>query len=136
MNKSEIEKDKDAVRIYRTKKPWGMNVSIDLHDCDPKMIRDEKVIIKFIESLVKHIKMKAYGEPMIENFGANPKVTGISAMQLIETSGITMHFVNAINAAYIDIFSCKPFKPHETAHFCKKYLKASDVVVSPTLFRF
>ena len=92
-----------------------MNVSINLHSANPEMIRDGKVITKFIKDLVKYINMKAYGEPIVKNFGDTPIVAGYSALQLIETSSITAHFANSTNSIFIDIFSCKYFRPHQTA---------------------
>ena len=80
--------------------------------------------------------MKAYGDPIVVDFGEDPKVSGFSAMQLIETSDITAHFSNKTNRAYIDVFSCKPFYPYKTAEFCKTSFKAKDIKVSPIVFRY
>ena len=109
---------------YSEENPWGMNCSIDLYEADPKLIRNPKYVKKFMKDLVKFIKMKAYGEPIVINFGDTPRVAGISAMQLIETSSITAHFANFTNSVHIDIFSCKSFRPHEAALFCREYFKA------------
>ena len=116
--------------------PWGMNVSIDIYGCDEAMIKDEKVVAQFIKDLVKFIGMKAYGNPVIKNFGPSPRLFGISAMQLIETSSITMHFAPETKAAHIDIFSCHSFRPNATAVFCKEYFKANELIVSPVTFRY
>ncbi|MBN2479505.1 MAG: S-adenosylmethionine decarboxylase [Parachlamydiales bacterium] len=130
------QKDNEVVAAYKENTPWGMNVSIDLHSADPKMIRDGKVITKFMKDLVKYINMKAYGEPIVVNFGDTPRVAGYSALQLIETSSITAHFANSTNSVHIDIFSCKYFKPHETALWCKDYFKAEEMNVSQVVFRY
>lgn len=136
MNKPWIKKDDEIVEIYQKESPWGMSISIDLHKADPKHMRDENFIKKFIKDLVIFINMKAYGEPIIKSFGEDPKVAGISVMQLIETSSITAHFANFTNSIYVDIFSCTHFRPHETALFCKNYFKAVDLTISPVSFRF
>ena len=80
--------------------------------------------------------MKAYGDPIIADFGVDPKVSGITAMQLIETSSITAHFANQSNSIYLDIFSCKSFKPYAAAIFCKEYFQAKKVNISPVVFRY
>jgi len=130
------QKDAKIVSEYRETGPWGMSVSIDLHSANPKKIRNGKFITQFIKDLVKHIDMKAYGEPIVVNFGDTPRVAGYSAMQLIETSSITAHFANFTNSVHIDIFSCKSFRPHEAALWCKTYFNAVEMNVSPVVFRY
>ncbi len=130
------QKDDQIVAEYQEKGPWGMSVSIDLHSADPKKIRDGEFIKKFIKDLVLFIKMKAYGEPIVVNFGDTPRVAGYSAMQLIETSSITCHFANSTNSIHLDIFSCSPYRPHETAIWVKEYFEAQEMNVSPVVFRF
>jgi len=127
---------KQIVANYKEITPWGMNVSIDLHAADAKMIRDGKVITKFMKDLVKYINMKAYGDPIVVNFGDTPLVAGYSALQLIETSSITAHFANSTNSIHLDIFSCKYFRPHQTALWCKEYFKAQELKESSVVFRY
>ncbi len=134
--KSSAKLDQEVLDRYKEENPWGMNVSIDLYECDPKLIKDPKYVKQFMIDLVKFIDMKAYGEPIVVDFGDTPRVAGISAMQLIETSSITAHFANFSNSAHIDIFSCKGFAPHRAALFCKNYFKAEEEKVSPVVFRF
>ena len=45
------QKDDKIVANYKEITPWGMSVSIDLHAANPKMIRDGKVITKFMKDL-------------------------------------------------------------------------------------
>ncbi len=130
------QKDDEIVAKYKEEGPWGMSISIDLHSANPKKIRDGKYITQFMKDLVKFIKMKAYGEPIVVNFGDTPRVAGYSALQLIETSSITAHFANFTNSVHIDIFSCKYYKPHEAALWCKQYFEAQEMNVSPVVFRF
>lgn len=128
--------DDEVVDRYKEENPWGMSVSIDLHECNDKLIRDGEYIKKFLKDLVAYLKMKAYGEPVVVDFGDNPRVSGFSAMQLIQTSSITAHFANFTNSVHIDIFSCKWYRPHEAALFCKQYFQAKELTVSPVVFRF
>lgn len=128
--------DDAIVNRYDEITPWGMNVSIDIYGCDVDMIKDEAVVKQFIKDLVKFIGMKAYGDPLVKNFGPNPRLFGISALQLIETSSITMHFAPDTKAAHIDVFSCHSFRPNEAGLFCKQYFKAGELIVSPVTFRY
>ena len=104
-----------------------MNVSIDLYECNPKLIKNKKHVTKFIKELVGFINMKAFREPIVVDFGDKPRAAGISAVQLIETSSITAHFANFTNSAY---------RPHLLGLFCKKYFEADEMNVSDVVFRY
>ena len=49
---------------------------------------------------------------VIEHFGDDPKIAGISMYQLIETSNINAHMVNSNKNVYLDVFSCKKYNPN------------------------
>ena len=132
---SQLEDDA-IVDHYKQMNPWGMNVSIDIYGCDLEMIKSEKVVGQFLKELVAFIHMKAYGEPLIKNFGPDPRRDGISALQLIETSSITAHFAPQTRAAHIDIFSCSYFRPNAAGMFCRDFFKANELIVSNAVFRF
>ena len=105
-----LKKAIDAIKaLLKEKESWGYHLMIDLEGCDPTIIRDEKLVVTYIEELVKLIDMTPYGEPMVIHFGKDPKVSGFSFHQFIEESNITGHLINKTNEAKIDIFSCKKF---------------------------
>ncbi len=87
---------------------WGFALALDIARCNPAAIRSRTLIHDFSKKLVKEIDMKAYGEPLIKHFGEGNKA-GFTLVQLIETSNITAHFCEQDNAAFLDIFSCKPY---------------------------
>jgi S-adenosylmethionine/arginine decarboxylase-like enzyme len=102
-------------------------LSLDIAKCKPQLIRSQPVIYKFTKSLVKEIDMKAYGEPQIVHFGEGNKA-GYTLVQLIETSNITAHFCEEDNAAFIDIFSCKPYDIETAVKVVDKYFKPEKIV--------
>ena len=68
----------------------------------------------------------------LEKGGHNVRIAegdmiGYSAVQLIETSLISAHFVDATSDGYIDIFSCKYYRPEDALTFCKDFFEAKDV---------
>jgi S-adenosylmethionine decarboxylase len=129
-----IARDDSAIRQdYQTQGAWGLLSSIDLHDCDPELIRDVDAIKRFVVELCERIKMKRFGECTVVDFGEDEKVAGFSMVQLIETSCISAHFANATNATYLDIFSCKYYNPYEAAEFTKEFFKGGDYNLSYTL---
>ena len=111
---------------YRKLKCWGMLASVDLYGCDPGSIRSPKKIREFIIKLCAAIKMKRHGPSLIKKFGQKD-LLGYSAMQFIETSSVTVHFDEIKDRAFVEIFSCKFFDPHEALAFCREFLKAKRV---------
>lgn len=109
--------------------PWGTAVSIDCYDCNPETIRSAKAIEQFTKELVNLIDMKAFGPCHVVHFGEEERVAGYSMFQLIETSCISGHFANLTNAAYIDVFSCKPFSEEVASNFCKQFFESNKVFV-------
>ena len=103
---------------------WGLSSCIDLYECDPDRMQDAEVIKQFVRELCDKIKMRRYGETQVVYFGDDPRVTGFSMTQLIETSLISAHFADASCAIYLDVFSCAPYEPEEVAAFASEYFKA------------
>ncbi|HLP62616.1 MAG TPA: S-adenosylmethionine decarboxylase, partial [Candidatus Deferrimicrobium sp.] len=121
---------RDETRIvkeeYNAMNAWGILTSVDIHDCDPGLIRSASAIKEFVVQLCDLIEMKRFGEPVIVHFGDDEKVAGYSMTQLIETSLISAHFANLTNNVYLDIFSCKYYNPEKAAEFSKNYFKGKD----------
>lgn len=129
MNTLVDRKDEEIVKRYNDENPWGMSTCVDLYNCNPETIRSAEKIRQFVDELVKLIDMKKFGECTVVDFGDNPRVSGFSMTQLIETSLISGHFANNTNVAYLDIFSCKAYPPYKAAEFCQKFFEAKEVEV-------
>jgi S-adenosylmethionine decarboxylase len=104
---------------------WGVSSSIDLYECDLALMQNAEAIREFVKILCEHIKMRRYGETQVVFFGDDPRVTGFSMTQLIETSLISAHFADATCAIYLDVFSCAPYEPEDVAKFAAAYFKAA-----------
>ncbi len=107
--------------------PFGMELSLDCYNCNPTIIRSRHKIQEFVDELVVLIKVKKFGNTVIVNFGEDPRVSGFSMTQLIETSLISGHFANQSNAVYLNIFSCKEFDHHKVEDFAKKFFEAETI---------
>jgi S-adenosylmethionine/arginine decarboxylase-like enzyme len=105
---------------------WGIQASIDIHRCNPDLIRDADAIKKFVIELCDLIEMKRFGETVVVNFGEDERVAGYSMTQLIETSLISAHFANQTNNVYLDVFSCKYYEPEIAAEFAKKFFEGNE----------
>ena len=103
---------------------WGVSSCINLYDCDLSLMQNADAIREFVVLLCDRIKMRRYGETQVVFFGDEPRVQGFSMTQLIETSLISAHFADASQAIYLDVFSCAPYDPEDTAQFAAEYFKA------------
>jgi len=104
---------------------FGMEVVLDLFDCDPKIIRSGKALTEYADKICKILKMKKYGKTQIPHFGLeSPHTAGYSLLQFIETSSITGHFSELWNSAYLNIFSCQKFDAKKAINFTVKFFKA------------
>ena len=124
MNRKLTDKFSDENRLIN---PWGLLSCIDLYECDGETIRNVEKIKQFVVDLCDLIQMKRFGETQVVHFGEDEMVAGYSMTQLIETSLISAHFANRSNTTYLDVFSCKPYKPEVVAEFAKVFFKAKKV---------
>lgn len=123
----------DLEQLYHEKQLWGLSTSIDLHDCEPELIRSADAIKQFVVELCDLLEVKRFGECTVVHFGEKPEIAGFSMTQLIETSLVSGHFVNETNAIYLDVFSCKFYEPQAAAGFAMKFFKAGDMSFNYTL---
>ena len=105
---------------------WGMELSVDLHKCNPIFVSSEVMLKEFLVAICKEIDAKPYGDPVAVRFGDREDICGYSVFQLIETSNISGHFVEKTNSAYINIFSCKAFDYMAAMRFTRDYFEAKD----------
>ena len=110
-----------------SKKHWGYHTIMDINGVDNSKLKDEKLIIDFIKTLVKKIDMIAVGEPVIKYLLEGQPNAGYSVMQLIETSSITCHFVDKHNSMYLDVFSCKSFNPNDVSDLVEEYFEPTKI---------
>jgi S-adenosylmethionine decarboxylase len=118
--------NKALKKEYEETRAWGLSSMIDLHECDPQLIRDADAIKKFVVDLCNLIKMKRFRDCVVVDFGEDEEVAGFSMTQLIETSLISGHFSNKTNRVFLDVFSCKYYDPEVVADFAKKVFKAKN----------
>jgi len=99
-----------------TSEVFGWDLAVDCANCDLAKITDAEHIKAFVKELVEDIDMVAFGECIVVKFGEG-KLEGFSAVQLIQTSCITIHFADDNCSAYFNVFSCKAFDK-ETVKNC------------------
>ena len=109
---------------------YGQELILDLHDCDKATMDVD--IQNFCEDFALLVDMQ------IEKFELwasesdeekDPKTFGISAVQFILTSNITVHILPLLKGGtvYVNLFSCKSFDADSATAFTAEWFKGRVV---------
>ena len=109
---------------------YGMELVMDLHDCDPTKFTRENLTQYFID-LCLLLDMKRAdlhfwdyeGYPR-QKEDAPPHLKGTTAVQFISTSNITVHTLDDLRRVYLNIFTCREFNPAHAIEFTVDYFSA------------
>jgi S-adenosylmethionine/arginine decarboxylase-like enzyme len=104
---------------------YGKHLMITATNCNRNILEID-AISRFIKELVPKIDMTAYGDVIIARFGEGEEI-GISAVQLIITSSITIHTNDMARDMYLDVFSCKWFDDDVVIRFVEEYFAPGDI---------
>jgi len=95
---------------------YGKEMILDLHECNKELMTKEHLDHYFDELCnlidMEQVKQMYWVEDEgidPEEYKANPHLQGVSAVQFIKTSNITVHTISGLGNVYINIFSCKDF---------------------------
>ena len=111
--------------------PYGMEVIIDLAECDPLTFTRERIeaymagLCDVIDMQREDLHFWDYNSPE-EKAAAPAQLKGTSAVQFILTSNITLHSLDDLRTCYINIFSCKDFDPGVAAEFTRNAFGANS----------
>jgi S-adenosylmethionine/arginine decarboxylase-like enzyme len=115
------------------KKYYGKHLMLTAISCNENLL-DIPTISRFIKEMVPAIDMVPYGDLTIARFGEGIEV-GISAVQLIVTSAITIHTNDNARDLYLDVFSCKWYDESIVLDMVKKYFNPQNINDSVILRR-
>ena len=112
---------------------YGKELVVDLYGCDPKKFTRDG-IEQFLIELCELIGMERcdlhfwdyVGYPE-EKANAPIHLDGTTAVQFIKTSNITIHTLDKVGEVYLNLFSCKEFKPSVALEYIKNWFKAKAV---------
>ncbi len=94
---------------------YGKHLIASAKSCNDAILSREEVS-RFLKELTRKIDMTPFGEPAVERFGEGIEI-GLSGVQLIETSAITVHTNDGARDLYLDVFSCKDFTAQDVLTF-------------------
>ncbi len=104
---------------------YGKHLVLSANTCNDQLLSLDAVS-HFLKTLVLRIDMVAYGEPLAARFGQGIE-EGISAVQLIETSAITVHTNDMARDLYLDVFSCKGYNELDVLDFVRETFVPADM---------
>lgn len=108
---------------------YGKELILDLHDCRVSAFTESK-IEAFMIFLCDVIDMeRAFfpnGDPMLffwdEHDPEQPDhLIGVSAVQFIHTSNITIHTLDKLRTVYLNVFSCKDFDSRDAVKVARQF---------------
>lgn len=106
--------------------PYGQECIIDVHNTLGSFSR--KKIRNFLWDLCDLLGMEKCDLHFFDYEGdqeaynkAPPHLKGISAVQFITTSNITIHTLDEMNRVYLNIFSCKKVDANRVRHFVENW---------------
>ncbi len=110
---------------YQGKPYYGQHALVTALGCNDHLLSIEKMY-EFLQTMADEIGMVRYGPPIVARFGSEIE-TGISGVQLIETSAITIHTNDAHRDMYLDVFSCKSFEAKTVKEVLDDFFSPSSV---------
>lgn len=104
---------------------YGQHLIATAQGCNEAILSIDS-LTDFLKTMADEIDMVRYGEPLVARFGGGIE-TGISGVQLIETSAIVIHTNDAHRDLYLDVFSCKEFKEETVRTVLDEFLHPASV---------
>jgi len=105
----------------------GLELILDLHGCDTSLFTEES-LNRFFSEICTLIKMTPHGGPIYWHDDCDiAQRRGITGVQLIETSSITVHAFELSGTAFINLFSCMDFDTKIAEEFAKNFFKADGI---------
>jgi len=113
--------------------PYGKELILDLHECNPSTF-NRKSIRNYFKELCDLIEMERCELYWWDDYGVSleeqqtePHMKGTSAIQFISTSNITIHTLDLLENVYLNVFSCKEFDSDVVKKFSEDWFKGKTV---------
>lgn len=113
---------------------YGLEYIIDLSGCDARLFTVPAVkmfmrrICRLLHLHPEQLHIWTYDDPK-EKAAAPPHLKGVSAVQFITTSNITLHCLDDLGLACVNVFTCGRFQHCElaaTRAFCIAWFHADN----------
>lgn len=109
---------------------FGTQLVLNLGGCNPDTLDNPDGLRNWVKELCAAIDMQPHGEPFLERFGRGD-LLGWTLLQPITTSNIDVHCAPDFgNAAFVNIFSCRPFNIDTATDLTVRHFAATTVNVT------
>lgn len=122
-----------------TSKPYaGTHLLVDAFtSMDKNMLMDVAFIHRVIASLIDTIGMKPIGVPTWYRVGLKPEFLerdddegGVSYIQMLSTSHVSLHVWPLRGRFSLDVFSCKPYDTDAAAEYLRQWFEITVMTCS------
>lgn len=109
--------------------PFGYLLTLDLYGCKEGTCDDLFLCYKFLEDLVRELKMSKQSPPFIFRSDEDkyPDKAGLSGWIPLIESGIQIHTLSKKNFISIDVYSCGEFSKESIRGFVQDYFGCKEV---------
>jgi len=120
---------------------FGWELLLTLEDCNVSTFT-RKSLTKYFKEVCILVKMEREdlhfwdyeGVPKEELADIEAHLLGVSAVQFIKTSNITIHTLTKLGRVYMNLFSCKRFNHEKAVRFTKDWFRG-DVKTMALIMR-
>jgi len=112
---------------------YGTELVLDLHGCDPATFTRESITF-FLEDLCDRIGMERCDlhfwdyEDDPEGYAVAPAhLRGVSAIQFITTSNVTIHTLDDFKKVFLNVFSCSVFDGRAVRTLAERHFSGTAV---------
>lgn len=105
---------------------YGKHLLLTANSCSD-VVLDIEAIVKFVKNLVERIGMKPFGDPIAHRIDTGTQFGGITIVQIIRTSTITIHSYDESKDFYLDVFSCKDFDVKKVLSYVSSFFNPKNV---------
>lgn len=102
----------------------GLHVIADLQDCDPKVLADEKFLMKALDEALRDARFSILGQKSVKFPGEESGVTGII---ILSESHAAFHSYPEYGYIAVDVFSCGEASPEKVVDGFARRLRAGAV---------
>lgn len=105
---------------------WSLDLMLNFHNCK-KLQLDESFIKKFGQTLGEKIDPKGEIVGVVSEFGKHDEnMNGFRLVHETQNSLITGHFLSSNKNSFINIHSCRGYRPSEAMDLAIKELEPED----------
>ncbi len=120
---------------------YGKELVLDLHNADPSTFTRDRLKDYFwrvcVEIRAERAKLVFWDyQGHEEEFEkAPPHLKGVTAVQFITKSNVTVHTLHDLRKVFVNIFSCGDFETQRVAILTKVFFRASRMKIHPPMIR-